>query len=129
VDISPFPVLGVLYDGCQRLCRLEFQLGISPSRNFHNHIEYSVLLIHVEWDIVQGVDPTITLFFKIVPDIIRVFWILWQSMFHNCLKYTAATYQQFASLITGNLFVGLVLHAFRDGFARSQDENARWLDQ
>jgi hypothetical protein len=47
-------LLDVLLDWIERLLFADLHFGVSPARDFDYHIEDTIRLISVEWDIVEG---------------------------------------------------------------------------
>lgn len=50
---SQFALLSVLDDWIQLLLLRDFQLGVGPSWNLHNHVENGLLLVGIQWDVME----------------------------------------------------------------------------
>lgn len=50
---SKFAFLYVLLDWVEKFFFRDLLLGVGPSRNFYNHVEDGLLLIGIQWDIVE----------------------------------------------------------------------------
>ena len=54
--------LNILLDGVERLLFRDFHFGISPTRDFDDHVEDAIALVGEEWDIVERRDDRSVLF-------------------------------------------------------------------
>jgi hypothetical protein len=60
--IAQTALLNILFDGIERLLLGDLHLGVSPARNFDDHVQDSVVLVCEKGDVVKGGHDSAILF-------------------------------------------------------------------
>lgn len=78
--IAQTTLLDVLFDGIERLLLGDFHLGIGPARNLDDHVEYAIVPICKERDVMERRDDELVVVLDVYAVFCHIDWTLDMSV-------------------------------------------------